>query len=79
MQWIDGTIRRPSSEILTREEFRRLFGVSEEWIDEKTKEGVLPPPLALSAKNKFYTWEHAVYLSLWMKYLANTVTKKSAE
>ncbi len=71
MQWIDGSIRRPQAEMLTREEFRKLFSVSEEWLDERIKVGVLPAPLSLSAKTKFYTWEHAVYLSLWLRFVAN--------
>lgn len=65
--WTDRNLRGPTAEYLTAGEMRKLFGLSAEWFDEHVENGTIPPPIRLSAKTVLYTWEHAVYLSLWLK------------
>lgn len=61
-------MRGPDAEYLTFDEFRKLFGVPEEWLESKIADGTLPRPVILSARTKLFSWEHAVFLSLWMKF-----------
>lgn len=65
--WTDRTVRGPSDEYLTPEEFRRLFGLPAEWIDERVKDGTIPPPLKPTSRTVMFTWEHAACLALWLK------------
>jgi predicted DNA-binding transcriptional regulator AlpA len=66
-EWTDRTIRGPDAEYLTADEMRRLFGLPADWFDKRVEDGTIPPPIRLSAKTVLYTWEHAVYLALWLK------------
>ncbi len=66
-EWTDRTIRGPSAEYLSADELRKLFGLPAEWLEERVKEGVMPPPIRLTARTLTYTWEHAVFLMLWLK------------
>lgn len=84
--WTDRTIRGPASEYLTAEELRKLFGLPADWFDEQLKNGVLPGPIKLTAKTQMFTWEHAVFVSLWLKFnaaglvsVANQAPEKSGK
>ena len=66
-EWTDRTIRGPAAEFLDPTEFRKLFGVSAEWLDERLADGSIPPPIRVSPKVVLFTWEHAVYVALWLK------------
>lgn len=66
--WIDRTISAPSENYLTSDEFGRLFGLSGDTVDRLTKSGDLPEPVRVSKQTKLYTWEHAVYYALKLKF-----------
>lgn len=62
-EWMDGMIRRPKKEYLDRSEFRRLFGLSEEMLDDYVNSGCIPEPVKVNSKTILFTWRHAVILS----------------
>lgn len=74
-QWTDRTVRGPSAEYMTPDEFRKLFALPEEQFDKLVKDGTLPPPVRLSNRTVFYTWKHAAFLALWLDFYPGMAAK----
>ncbi len=74
--WRDRTVRGPVAEQLTPEQFCTLFGLTEEFYEERIREGAIPPPLRYSAKKQFHPWQHVVYFDIWRTYMLGKTEKK---
>lgn len=65
--WIDRMVRGPEKEFMDRAEFRKLFGISEDVMDQFLQTGVLPAPIRPTKRTVLFSWQHAVMLNLWMQ------------
>ena len=79
VEWTDRMIRGPVAEYLTQEEFRKLFGVSEEYVNEQIENNVIPPPAKLNARTIMFTWRHAVILAARIDLGLNQENSKAAK
>jgi hypothetical protein len=71
-EWTDRPIRAPDADWLEPDELRKLFpGMSQEWFNARVKDGTIPPPIRFNARSLLYTWEHAAYLALWLKFFGS--------
>lgn len=66
-KWTDGMIRRPEADYMDAAEFRKLFTISAELLDEYIRNEVIPEPLKLTPRTVVFTWKHAVILAYRME------------
>lgn len=68
IEWMDRVVRGPAAEFLTADEICALFLMPPECFDGLVEAGGILPPIWVSKRKQFYTWEHAVYLAIWMRF-----------
>ncbi len=68
-RWTDRTIRGPSADYLSADEFGKLFNLSGDTVTRMTKEGLIPAPIRVSKQSTAYTWDQVVYYSLRLKFI----------
>jgi len=63
-EWTQGTIDRPSQDLLDAVEVARLFGISRGTLDGLVNDGEFPKPLSIGKQTRVWDWRAVAYYRL---------------